>query len=328
MKDTIKWGILGTGGIAHQFARGLTAIPDAELIAVGSRTNENAAKFADEFQVPHKHGSYEKLANDPDVDVIYVATPHPFHKENTILCLEAGKAVLCEKPFAINAQQVKEMIQCARESEKFLMEAMWTRFLPIIIKVREWLAEGLIGDVRMLKADFCFRSGWNPEGRLLKPELGGGGLLDVGVYTIAMAYMVFGGEPSNITSMCHIGETGVDEQSTILFGYDAGQIAILCSAIRTSTPQDAQIFGTEGSIYIPNFWHSTSATLSVSGKDPETVDMPFNGNGYNYEAVEVMNCLRAGKLESDIVPLDESLSIIKTMDKIRAEWGLKYPMER
>jgi dihydrodiol dehydrogenase / D-xylose 1-dehydrogenase (NADP) len=324
--EVIRWGILGPGSIAHRFAEGLSVIPDAELVAVGSRSSERADAFADKFDIPKRHGSYTDLANDPDVDAIYVSTPHPFHKEYSILCLKAGKGVLCEKPMAINAQQAKEMIDCARAEKKFLMEAMWTRFLPAIVKMREWVAEGAIGEPRMLTADFGFRSGWNPEGRLMNPEMAGGGLLDVGVYTVAMAYMVFG-KPSRIASMAHIGETGVDEQAAMLLGYDAGQLALLSCAIRTNTPQEARIMGTEGSIHIPGFWHGNSATLYASGKGPVQADTPFEGNGYNYEAVEVMRCLREGKLESDVMPLDESLSIAETMDQMRAEWGLKYSME-
>jgi predicted dehydrogenase len=326
MVEKIRWGILGPGNIAHQFARGLKVIPDAELVAVGSRSKERADKFADEFSVPGRHGSYDQLANDPDVDAIYVATPHPFHMENTILCLKSGKAVICEKPFAVNAEQVQKMIACAREQEIFLMEAMWTRFLPVIVKVREWLADGAIGEPRMLTADFGFRAGINPKGRLMNPELAGGGLLDVGVYTIAMAYMVFG-KPARITSMAHMGETGVDEQAAMILGYDAGQLAILNCAIRANTPQEARIMGTEGSIHIPAFWHSTSAILHRTGKEPERIEMPFKGNGYEYEAMEVMRCLRENKLESDVVPLNESLSIIKTADQVRSQWGLKYPFE-
>ncbi len=326
MEKVIRWGILAPGNIAHQFARGLKVLPDAELIAVGSRSIERADKFADEFDIPHRHGSYADLVSDPDVDAIYVATPHPFHKDCAILCLKAGKAVLCEKPLAVNAEQVKEMIACAREYKQFLMEAIWTRFIPVMVKVREWLADGAIGEPRILTADFGFRAGLNPEGRLFKPELAGGGLLDVGIYTIAMAYMVFGA-PSQITSLAHVGETNVDEQAGILLGYDEGQIALLHCAIRTGTPQEARIMGTDGSIHIPGFWHSTSATLNAAGKEPERVEMPFKGNGYENEAIEVMRCLREGKLESDIVPLAESLSIMETMDSVRAQWGLKYPME-
>lgn len=327
MDKTIKWGILAPGNIAHQFARGLKVIPDAELLAVGSRSKERADKFADEFDVPRRYGSYADLVSDPDVDAIYVAPPHPFHKDCSILCLEAGKATLCEKPFAVNTQEVKEMIACARKSGQFLMEAMWTRFIPVMVKTRELIADGAIGEPLMLTADFGFRAGVNPEGRLFNLKLAGGGLLDVGVYTIAMAYMVFGGAPSEITSMAHIGETGVDDQAAIVLGYENGQQALLSCAVRVTTPQEARIMGTKGSIFIPSFWHATSAILSIAGKEPESIEMPFKGNGYEYEAMEVMRCLREGKLESDVVPLDESVSVMETMDKLRAEWGLKYPME-
>ena len=327
MGNIIKWGILGPGNIANQFAKGLSVIPDAKLVAVGSRSIDRANSFADKYDVKRRYGSYDDLANDPEVDAIYVATPHPYHKEYAILCLEAGKAVLCEKPLTVNSKQAKEVIDCARKNKKFLMEAMWTRFLPAIVKVREWLAQGAIGEARIITADFGFRSGWNPNGRLLNPELAGGGLLDVGTYTVAMAYMVFGGAPSQVTSMAHIGESGVDEQAAMLLGYDKGQLAILSCAIRTNTPHDAKILGTDGHIIIPGFWHTTSATLYAAGKEPEKFESPLLGNGYNYEAVEVMNCLRAGKLESDVIPLDESLSIMQTLDKIRSQWGLKYPIE-
>lgn len=207
------------------------------------------------------------------------------------------------------------------------MEAMWTRFIPVMVKVREWLSSGAIGEIRMLTADFGFRTGWNPESRLLNPGLGGGALMDVGVYTLALASMVFAGPPNRITGMAHIGETGVDEQSSMILGYEKGQLAFLSCAVRTNTPQEARIIGTEGSIHIPGFWHAASATLYVSGKEAEHVEIPFEGTGYNYEAAEVMKCLRQGKLESSIMPLDETLSIMKTADELRTQWGLRYPME-
>lgn len=327
MKNAIKWGILGPGAIAHKFAQGLKVLPDAELIAVGSRSKEKADQFANQYDIPHRYGSYEGLAKDDDVDVIYVATPHPFHKENSLLCLNHDKAVLCEKPFTINAKEAEEVINCARSRKIFLMEAMWTRFIPVMVKVREWLSSGAIGEIRMLTADFGFRTGWNPESRLLNPGLGGGALMDVGVYTLALASMVFAGPPNRITGMAHIGETGVDEQSSMILGYEKGQLAFLSCAVRTNTPQEARIIGTEGSIHIPGFWHAASATLYVSGKEAEHVEIPFEGTGYNYEAAEVMKCLRQGKLESSIMPLDETLSIMKTADELRTQWGLRYPME-
>jgi predicted dehydrogenase len=262
------------------------------------------------------------------VDVVYISTPHTFHAANTLLCLDAGKAVLCEKPFAINADEAENVIRHARERDLFLMEAMWTRYLPVVVQVRKWLADGMIGEVRMLLADFGFRAGFQPESRLFDPRLGGGGLLDVGIYTVAMAFMVFGGPPSRITGMADIGKTGVDEQAAILFGYDGGQLAALTCAVRTSTPHEATIIGTEGRIRIETpFWDAHAATLTLSGKEPVRVEPPRIGNGYNYEAEEVGRCLRAGLRESAVMPLDETLTIMKTLDAIRAQWGMKYPME-
>ena len=327
MQEMVRWGILGPGTISQKFADSLKVVSDAEITAVGSRDIQRANAFADTFNIPHRHGNYIDLADNPEVDVIYVATPHPFHKACAILCLEAGKAVLCEKPLTVNAEQAKKMITCAREHNQFLMEAMWTRFLPVIVKVREWLAEGAIGEPRLLTADHASRkilSTETLEGRLFNPELGGGGLLDVGVYTIALAYMVFG-PPSKITSLAHIGETNVDEQASILLGYDAGQIANLFCAIRTETLKEARIIGTKGTIHIPEFWQATSATLTRTGKESIHIEIPFKRNGFEYQVIEVINCLREGKLESDVMPLDESLSIMKTTDTIRSQWGLKYP---
>ena len=327
MRKKIRWGILGPGGIAHKFATGLKAVPDAEIIAVGSRDLQRANTFADAFNIPHRHGNYVELAANSEVDVIYVATPHPFHKACAILCLEAGKAVLCEKPLTVDAEQAEKMIACAREHKQFLMEAMWTRFIPVMVKVREWLADGAIGEPCMLTADF---GNWvelnteNLEGRLFAPKLAGGALLDIGVYTVSLASMVFG-TPAEITSLAHIGKTGVDERAAILLGYDAGQIANLSCAITTRTSHEARIFGTKGAIHIPNFSRATSVTLEGTEKEPLRVEFPFTANGFEYQVLEVINCLREGKLESDVMPLDESLSIIQTMDTARAQWGLEYP---
>jgi len=328
MEGKFRWGIVGTGFIAKKFAEALRILPEADLVAVGSRAANTAKRFAKAFNIPHQHDSYEKLANDADVDVVYIATPHPFHKENTVLCLKAGKAVLCEKPFAVNARQAQQMVAVAREEKLFLMEGMWTRFLPIFVKVRDWLAKELIGPIRFLQADFGFRGDWRPQGRLLNPGLAGGALLDVGVYTVALASMVFGQPPARITSMAHLGSTGVDEQAAMLFGYEDGQLAVLSCAVRTQTPQQAVIAGTKGIIRIHSpFWSATTATISMEGKKDKIVKMPFKCNGFEYEAREVMKCIQTGKLESGIMPLDESLLIVKTMDEIRGQWGLKYPIE-
>jgi predicted dehydrogenase len=324
----IRWGILGPGKIARKFAIGLQSVPDARLVAVASKTAGRAAAFAAEFNAPHVYDTYEAMVADPEVDVVYVATPHPLHHEAAMLCMKAKKAVLCEKPFTLNERDSQELVDCARRENVFLMEAMWTRFLPHMVKVREWLAQGVIGEPRMVMADFGFRTDWNPEGRALNPQLGGGALLDVGIYPLSLASMVFGGAPLKVTGQCHLGETGVDEQSAMVLSYQRGALAVLTCAVRTHTPHEARILGTEGSIFMPGFWHLTDVTLTLPGKGSETLTPVKEGNGYNYEAVEVGRCLRAGLKESPVMPLSETLSTMRTMDEMRRQWGLVYPQEK
>jgi len=327
MTTATRWGILGTGSIAKQFARGLADTPDAVLQSVGSRAQDSADAFGEAFSIPTRHASYEALANDPDVDAIYVSTPPPFHKDNSILCLRAGKAVLCEKPFTINAAEAKAVVEVARERGVFLMEAMWSRFFPAMQQVKKWLDEGAIGEVRLVNADFGFRAGINPEGRLFNPGLGGGALLDVGIYATSFASFVLGPHPTRIESMAHIGETGVDEQNALILGYENGAMALLSSAIRTSTPHEATIVGTEGTIRIPtHFWRAAKASLKAGDREEE-VEFDTQGNGYNYEAAEVGRCLREGLLESPTMPLDETIALMHVLDAVRAQWGLTYPME-
>ncbi len=327
MGETIRWGILGTGYIAGAFAKDLKRASGAELIAVGSRARKTADAFGDEFGVPRRHSRYEALAEDPHVEAVYVATPHHLHCANTLMCLNAGKAVLCEKPFAINAREAREMVATARERELFLMEAMWTRFFPAMDKVRALLDDGAIGDVRMVTGDFGFRAAGDERGRLVDPAAGGGPPLDVGVYPVSLASMVLGA-PSRIAALAHLGETGVDEQAGILLGHDAGQLAILHSAVETETPQEAAILGTEGRIRIaPRFWCPSRLVISREGKDDEALEFPYEGQGYQFEADEVMTCLREGRAESALMPLDESVEVMETLDRIRAEWGLRYPMD-
>lgn len=325
--ETIRWGILGTGRIAADFATGLSSLPDAELAAVGSRSAASAAAFADRFGATRRHGGYHALAADPAVDIVYVATPHPLHHANARLCLEAGKAVLCEKPFTLNAGQARDLVGLARERRLFLMEAMWTRFLPAIVEIRRLVSEGAIGEVRHLTADFGFRKEFDPRHRLFDPALGGGALLDIGVYLVSLASMLFG-PPAEMRSLAGIGATGVDEQAALLFGYGDGRFAQLTATIATATPQAATIVGDGGWITIhPLWWKATAFTLARSGHAPETFDRPFEGNGYTHEAVEAGRCLRAGEVESPGMPLDETIAVIETLDRVRAEWGLRYPAE-
>ncbi len=327
MGNRTRWGILGLGNISRQFARGLEAVSDADLVVCGSRTQQNADLFGDEFNVPRRYGSYEALAADPEVDAIYVSTPHAMHKENCIMCLEAGKAVLCEKPFTINRAEAEEVVSVARKQRVFLMEAMWTRFVPVMYRVRDWLADGAIGDVTMVTADFGFGSKPNPESRLYKPELGGGALMDVGVYAVSFASMIYGCPPSRIASLGNIGSMDVDDNVGMVFGYEGGALAMLYTSIRSRTPQHAYIQGTEGMIHIHSpFWKANTVTLSRGGDD-EIVEVPYEGNGYNCEAEEVMRCLASGALESEIMTHDESLAIMQTLDDVRSQLDLRYPME-
>jgi predicted dehydrogenase len=327
MSQKFRWGILSTGNIAKTFARGLTSIDDAELVAVGSRTRESADRFGDEYSVPHRHSTYEDLARDPDVDAIYVATPHPMHHDNAILCLEHDKPVLVEKPFTVNASEAKRVIETARSRGVFCMEAMWTRFLPVIAKLREIVESGEIGDVRMVQANFAFRAQFNPESRLFKPELGGGGLLDVGIYAISFARMIMKNAPVEVYSMADMGKTGVDEQAAIILRYGAERMAMLMCGTRVTTKHDACVYGTDGYAIVHHpFWHGTKLTVK-KGDDEQTLEIPYDGNGYTHEAREVMTCVRAGKLESDVMPLDETHSIMKTLDWVRSQWNLEYPWE-
>ena len=343
----IKWGILGPGNIAKRFTSGLAALPDtAAAYAVGSRDIGRARAFADAYGFERAYGSYAELASDPDVDIIYVATPHPQHAEAAILCLNAKKAVICEKPFAATARQAAQMIECARANGVFLMEAMWTRFLPTICKTRELIAGGAIGKPLHVCADFGFRADVNPNGRLFDPNAAGGSLLDVGVYNISFASMILGAQPKRVQSHLAIGNTGVDESASIILSYGGGRSASLYSAIRVSTTHDAAIYGEEGYIKLPAYWHGDTVLLKSSaagwsegegggkgegegegnGGDRE-YKLPLESTGFQYEAAEAMSCLEHGLLESPVMPLGETLAIMELLDGIRFENNLRYPFE-
>ncbi len=323
----IRWGILGPGRISDTFAGELSYAPDARIVAVGSRSLERAEAFAAKYEAPRAYGSYKELALDPDVDIVYIGTPHPMHKEDALACLRAGKAVLCEKAFTMNTDELKELIHAAEQNRVFLMEAMWTRFLPTIAKVREWIGLGAIGEIGMVDLRFGNRSIWDPASRLFDPALGGGTLLDVGIYCISFASMVLGRQPSTIQSLVQIGTTGVDEVFTALFGYEHGPMASIMAGHRLKSRHEAVILGSQGEIRIPQFWKAKSALLTVYGEYEENFIDTAEPKGYVYEALEAMACMRAGKLESDIMPLSESLAIMETMDRLRADWGLRYPNE-
>ncbi|MCX7985970.1 MAG: Gfo/Idh/MocA family oxidoreductase [Bacteroidales bacterium] len=324
MKTTIHWGILGTGRIAEKFAMDLQHVNNAQLYAVGSRTMEQAKMFANKYNVPLAYGSYTELVADPNIDIIYIASPHVFHAEHTLLCLDAGKAVLCEKPFAMNASQVSTMIRKAKEKNLFLMEALWTRFLPTIRKTEELISSGAIGNIIQLQSDFGFKAVYDPQWRLFNKQLGGGSLLDIGIYPIFITLLLLG-LPDEILSSAIIGPTGVDETMAAIFKYNNGIIASLSSTFMANTPCETIISGTEGSIRIHRMWH-TPTYLTISKNNGTVEDIRFNyaGNGYEYEAQEVTNCLLKGLKESPLLPLHFSEKLISLLDTIRKQWNLEY----
>ncbi|MCB9768879.1 MAG: Gfo/Idh/MocA family oxidoreductase [Candidatus Omnitrophica bacterium] len=322
----VRWGILGTGDITRQFASDLNEIEQAELIAIGSRARETAERFGDTHKIPRRYSSYEELAADPDIDLVYIGTPHPYHHDNTLLCLENGRGVVCEKPFALNATEAREMIEFARGKDLFLMEAMWTYCFPAIREVTKKIQDGAIGEVRMVKADFCFRIEFDPMFRLFNAALGGGALLDVGVYTVALVQLIFGRKPEAISAEAHLGETGVDEQAGIVMKYPNGEMAVLTCASRTELPQEALILGTEGWIRIPTFSQPDTLTIGNSKRE-ETLRFERIGYGYAFEALEAMDAFYRGDKESNAIPLDSTLMLMETLDEIREIWGLRYPSE-
>lgn len=325
--ETIRWGIIGTGNIADKFATGVHFLKDAEVLAVGSRQQASADAFGNKHDIPRRYDSYEALVHDSDVDVIYVGTPHSFHAENVMLCLNARKPVLCEKPFAINAREAEACIQLAEEKGLFLMEAIWTRYIPAIVKLRELVNEGLIGSIKLIQADFAFHLPFNAEHRLYNPALGGGSLLDVGIYPITFTTMLLG-HPKAVHAHADIGQSGIDEQATMLFEYENGAAALLSSGIHAEMPNDALVKGTKGYIRVHSpMWVPERLSLHLHGQEEQVLDIPYEGNGYNYEAAEVAACLQAGKIESDMMPHAETLATMRLMDSIRESWGMKYPQE-
>jgi len=315
----VRWGILGTGGIAGAFATDLRLTDSGDVVAVGSRSQASADRFADEFGVPRRHGSYESLVADSEVDVVYVASPHPMHHANAILALRAGKHVLVEKPFTMNAAEARDIVGLARERGLFAMEAMWTRFLPHVGLIRDWLEEGLLGDVVTVTAD---HGQWFAEDagfRLFAPELGGGALLDLGVYPVSFASMVLGA-PNRVVSMSDPAFTGVDAQTSMLFGYDSGAQAVLTCTLRAKSPTRAAIVGTDARIEVDgDFYAPAAVTLRPKNGEEIRVESVHEGRGLRHQADEVARRLAAGELESPLMPLDETISIMETMDQVLAQ---------
>ncbi len=324
MNKTINWGIIAPGRIAHKFASDLKLVPGSTLKAVASRSLSRSRDFAELFSVEKAYGSYEELVNDNEVDVVYIASPHTFHYEHTILCLEHGKHVLCEKPIGMNSNQLEKMIALAKQKNRFLMEAFWTRFIPSYKKCRELVNNKYIGDIKFIQADFGFLAPEDSEHRLKNKSLGGGSLLDIGIYPVFLA-LDLAGEPNEIVARAIIGKTGVDENCSIVFNYPESKIlANLSSTIAARTPVEAVICGSEGYLKLNSMWHIPTSLEYVSLNETKKFTFEEKGFGYEYEIEEVNKCILEGKTESDMFSLDSSRRLHRTLDLIRKQINLVY----
>jgi dihydrodiol dehydrogenase / D-xylose 1-dehydrogenase (NADP) len=322
-----NWGFVAAGKMARVMAEDLALLPNARVHSVVSWTAESSRAFANLFSGCRQYESLEKLAADPDVDIIYISSPNDLHHPQAKLALEAGKPVLCEKPFTLNARQLAELIEIARASKTFLMEAMWIRWLPIIVKLRELLAQQAIGEPRLLKASFHAQLNADPQGRIYNLAMGGGSLLDLGIYPISFASLIFGDQPNEIASVAHIGKTGIDEHFSASFQYNNAAMATVSAGVDGTFRDDISIHGETGSIRVENPWKMSRLHYEPRDGEHQTITLPFVGRGYSYQAAEVMRCLDAGLLESQVMPLDESLAIMQTLDRLRSQWKLVFPNE-
>ncbi len=329
MTQTMRWGILGCGKIAHKFAADLPLAGNARLVAVASRDAQKSQNFANQYQAPLAFDNYEALVQCPEVDVIYIATPHGFHYEHALLCLNHRKAVLCEKAFALNTRQVKEMIDTARQQQVFLMEAFWTKFLPQYQKVTELINAGAIGAIKLIEADFGFKAASPTPQRLYDPALGGGALLDIGIYPVFLAVSLLG-KPSDVHAVMSPYESGVDEQIAMILRFNNSALAALNASFAADTPVKATIMGTDGYIQITNRFHNVTATIELVKDKQPPVEIPIHreeGHGYQFEARHVGQCLHEGLLESPVMSHVDSLLLIETLDRLRASAGIRYTVD-
>ncbi|MBT8177588.1 MAG: Gfo/Idh/MocA family oxidoreductase [Eudoraea sp.] len=326
MPEKIRWGLVGLGKISDTFARDLALVPDAELTAVGSRNLDKARAFQNEHSSRYSFGSYEELFQCPEVDVVYIGTPHTFHAELAIQAMQHGKHVLCEKPMGVTGDQTTRMINVAREQQVFLMEALWSRFIPAIATAYDLIQSGTIGSIRYQHADFAFYAlDREEEGRLLNPALAGGSLLDIGIYPIFLSYLLLG-VPEGIQCISQFHKTGAEIQTAMVFEYTEAQ-ALLFSGLTCNSEMKAEIAGTKGSIHLHPRWHeSPGYTLELNG-EIETVTVPKQGKGYVHEIQHVHHCLRNGKTQSPLWSHQDSQELVNLMDKVRLESGIRFPFE-
>ncbi|GAA1180471.1 Gfo/Idh/MocA family oxidoreductase [Streptomyces hebeiensis] len=339
-EPVVRWGVLATGGIAARFTADVRELPDAEIVAVASRSEAAAREFAGRFGIPRAYGSWAGLFADAEVDVVYVATPHSAHRAAAGAALAAGKPVLCEKAFTLDARQAGELVALARERGLFLMEAMWMYCDPVVRRLVELVRDGAIGEVRTVQADFGLEGPFDPYHRLRDPALGGGALLDLGVYPVSFAHLLLG-EPDRVQADALLSPEGVDLNTGILLGWDSGATALLSCSLTAGTPRTATVTGTKGRIEVPaGFFAPERFTLHRAGAEPEEftaagvaggpqVPHGLHGlHGLQHEAAEAMRCLRAGETQSPLVPLEGTLAVMRTLDAVRDRIGVRYPTDR
>lgn len=325
MGKKYKWGILAPGKMSAKFTRGLKLLDNVELYAVGSRDISRAKKFAEEYGYKKYYGSYEELVSDPELEIIYIASPHSHHYKHAMLCMKNRKSVICEKAFALNAREVEEMISEAGRQKVFLMEALWPPFQPVYIKTKEILEHGDAGKIIHLNARFSFQPPFDPADRKFNLSLGGGSLLDIGIYPVIDA-LYFMGVPDEITAKAIFGETGSETSIAIIFGYDDGRMATLYSSFRTAGGIGCDLLCEKGNLYFSRGRDmSQRLNVALNGQENKEYSLLPDGMGYQFEAAEVMKCLDEGKLESDVVPLSFSRDLMKTLDRIRKAARIVFP---
>ncbi len=312
----IRWGILSTGRIAHKFARDFRFVEGGELVAVASRSQPVADAFAREFEIPKAFGSYESLLASPDIDAVYIATPHTLHLQNTVDAFEAGKAVLCEKPLTITPDECKQLIDHARSGDHYLMEAMWTYFLPAVQQARRWVEAGRIGPIRHVRADFGFRVPYDPDARVYNVDLAGGAMLDMGIYPIAIAWYFLRAHPDRVEVVARKAPNGVEDEVVMLFNYGSA-VATLSTSFRCTLPNLAFIVGEDGYVALPDFWRANECLLYDHRGLIDRYHDERHSLGLNFETTSVNNDLLHGRSESEIMPLETSLTFQEHIARIR-----------
>ncbi|MDK3257237.1 Gfo/Idh/MocA family protein [Blastococcus capsensis] len=324
MSREIRWGVVGPGRIAENVVRDFAVVPDARAVAVASRSQQRADTFAARHGLERAYGSYAEIIADPDVDVLYVATPHPQHHAIALAALRAGKALLVEKAFTATTAGAAEVVDTARHTGIFVMEAMWTRFQPAVVAVRELVADGAIGEVRSVQADLGIAREYDPLDRLFAMELGGGALLDLGVYVVSFAQMLLG-TPERVVAAGSLLPSGADADAALLLDFGNGRTATLATSLRTALPGQARVFGTTGWIdVLPRFHHPDTIVLHRAGAEPETITRPQTGAGYAHELIEVTECLRAGRTESAVMPLADTLVVQDALGQAADQLGVRH----